>query len=335
MDNRWIQSIRDLYRDVIFRINIRHSAISKTNLTTANPRNSLESLSSSRLRGPVISAQNVTDFGKAEFVADPFLIVDECGTFHLFFEIYNRNMNPTAVIGHAESNNEGGSWEYTGVVLECDRHASYPYVFKSNGTVYMVPGLASTPNDPAPARLFRATSFPHDWEYVDSILEPNHPCLDTTIFEYKDLWWALVGAGKNDELYLYYNDSLLDDDWTGHPDNPVVQDRPEAGRPGGRPIIYENTLLIPLQDCTSQYGNALRVFEVNNLSTSSYSDSPITAKPVLNGQGLIGWNSGRMHHLDIQYQDDKTICVYDGDIGFGKNFISGAMWSIGFCSSAE
>lgn len=259
----------------------------------------LRRLQCHHLAGPVLRASDVSDFGQVGFVADPFLYVEENGTLNLFFEVFNSNKEPTAVIGHAESPDRGYSWSYTGVVLECARHASYPFVFGAKGDIYLIPGLASTHDSPAPAKLFRAKSFPHDWELENVIVETDHPCIDTTVFRYRDVWWALVGAGRNDELHLYYSDSLLVDNWTAHPENPVVEDRPSAGRPGGRPINTANRLLMPLQDCIPQYGDALRVYEITKLSKEAYADSPLLAEPVLSGAGGLGWNSGRMHHLDL------------------------------------
>lgn len=324
---KWLRNLQNSYQSALFFLD-KNLPNQRTSLNIDVIDTSCRPVQTN----PIISPQDIFDFGNVDFVADPF-ILEVDNKIHLFFEIYNKDKEPTAVIGHAESNDRGESWNYTGVVLKTDRHASYPYVFRHDGSIYMIPGLASKPGAPAPAKLYKSVDFPREWKYIDTILEPDHPCLDTTVFEYKGRFWALVGSGKNDELHLYYNKSLLNGNWKAHSENPVVKDRLRAGRPGGRPIFGSDSIFLPLQDCREEYGHELRLYEISHLTPTSYSDKPVSEEATLGGTGKFGWNSGRMHHLDLHYDDTKVVAVFDGDFGFGRNFFSGAMWSIGFCSS--
>lgn len=330
------RGLRSPYRWVVSTIHATFSESgSPIQIPDADVDSILEYLSNGELSGPVFQASDVADYGQVGFVADPFFHFGDEGRIHLFFEVFNQNRKPTAVIGHAESTDRGCSWTYSGIILECDRHASYPYVFEADSEIYLIPGLANRRNSPAPVKLFRATSFPYEWELEEVLIEPDHLCYDPTIFQNNDTWWAMIGAGQNDELHLYSSDSLTDGSWLAHPENPVVTDRPSAGRPGGRPINIKDRLYIPFQDCESGYGDALRMYEIEAISKREYSDSPAFPQPMLSGKGIFGWNSGRMHHLDFQLGTQGAFCAMDGDVGAGRNFISGAMWSIGFAHPKE
>ncbi|MFC7138064.1 hypothetical protein ACFQRB_19535 [Halobaculum litoreum] len=114
---------------------------------------------------PVLTAADVTDFGRTDCVADPFLFVTADGDWHMFFEVYTQNRQPSAVIGHAEST-DGYDWSYDRVVLEADEHLSYPYVFKWEGDHYMVPDTWAKERGPAAITLYKAESFPYGWEPV-------------------------------------------------------------------------------------------------------------------------------------------------------------------------
>lgn len=291
----------------------------------------LWTIQNTTLSGPILDASDITDYGAVGFVADPFLhIADD---LHLFFEVYNPVKRPTASIGHATSNDGGATWIYDRIVFSIDRHASFPFVFETDGEIYMVPGLANTDDEITPARLYRATSFPGGWKPVADIVDADHACTDSVVFYHDDLWWAIIGGGDNDELYVYFSDTLETPGWDRHPENPVVTGRQNAGRPAGRPIVRNDRLLIPLQNCHAEYGSAVELYEVTTLTPEAYDDQPLFTDPLLQGQGLLGWNSGRMHHLDLQFVGDEILCAVDGDVGLGRNRASGSMWSIGFGTS--
>ncbi|QKG91343.1 hypothetical protein HPS36_00245 [Halorubrum salinarum] len=285
-----------------------------------------ETLSSSG--NPIITARDVTDYGYVSFTADPFLFISD-ETWHLFFEIQNGHREPTAVIGHATSENGGNDWQYDGVVLKWKRHLAFPFVFESGGTVYMAPGQGGDPADRS-VTLFRADPFPHRWVPVTDMISPEYGPLDPIVFKYRDYWWIIVGAGSNDTLYAYYSTELETDDWRPHEHNPIVTDRTWAGRPAGRPIVTESGVILFLQNNVDQYGDKVQVYEITGLSPSEYTDEPIREHSWFEGTGLFGWNSGRMHHVDAQYvtESQKWVYVTDGDVKFGRSLL-GSCWSIG------
>ncbi|WP_226479953.1 glucosamine inositolphosphorylceramide transferase family protein [Natrinema amylolyticum] len=276
---------------------------------------------------PVLTAADVFGYGTAEFVADPFVFV-QSDTWHLFFEIFNGHRDPPAVIGHARSRDAGATWSFTDVVLRTDTHIAFPYVFEWEGSHYMIPDRWDHVNwEPRDIKLYRASHFPESWTECATLVSPTHRLNDVVTFRFDDRWWSIGGDGRN--LYAYYSDELVADGWTPHPENPVVSDRPTGGRPGGRPIVGHDRILLYLQDCTAGYGSKLRAFEVTRLTPESYEDHEHPQSPVLEpDERLIGWNAGKMHHLDSVYVDGQWRCVVDGNIGLQRIF-GNHHWSIG------
>jgi hypothetical protein len=279
---------------------------------------------------PVLTAADVTDYGAVDFVADPFLFVPETGPWRLFFEVYNRDRRPTGVVGHAISTDRGRSWEYDRVVLQDEIHLAFPYIFKWEGTFYMVPDRWNRER-PAAIRLFETDSLPGGWRPVSTVVDPDRQLADCVLFRWNDRWWAMLGSDDgNHDLCLYYSDDLLRDEWTPHEQNPVASGRPEAGRPAGRPIVTEDGILVFFQDCAAQYGDKVRAFDVERLSPTAYADRERPESPILEGSDRrLGWNSGRMHHVDPWYTADGWRCAVDGNVGWGRRAFGPNHWSVG------
>ncbi|UPV76660.1 hypothetical protein M0R89_19200 (plasmid) [Halorussus limi] len=280
---------------------------------------------------PVLTARDVTDYGRVGGVADPFLFVTASGEWHMFFEIFNQDADPTAVIGHATSPDGGSSWEYDRVVLRTDAHLSFPYVFAWEGTHYLLPDPWDKSSGTAEIRLYEAQNFPYDWTEAATILSPDSPVSDTVVFRWGGRWWAV--AGDERDLYAYHSPRLRSDDWQPHADNPVVEDRPRAARPAGRPIVRENRVLLFLQQCIAGYGEQVRTFEITDLTPESYADAELDSSPTIRASdSSVGWNSGKMHHVDPWFDGTTWRCAVDGNIDWGRG-VFGHNWSIGMYES--
>ncbi|WP_128478753.1 glucosamine inositolphosphorylceramide transferase family protein [Halorussus pelagicus] len=281
---------------------------------------------------PILTARDVTDFGRAGGVADPFLFVTSAGEWHMFFEVFNRDADPTAVIGHATSPDGGSAWEYDRVVLGTDVHLSFPYVFKWDGTHYLVPDPWDKGSGTADIRLYEAREFPYDWTEAATILSLDDAVSDTVVFRWDDRWWAV--AGDERDLYAFHSPTLRADDWEPHAGNPVVRDRPRAARPGGRPIVCEDRIVLFVQECISGYGEQVRAFEITALSPERYADAELDSSPTVRADdSSVGWNSGKMHHVDPWFDGERWRCAVDGNIGLGRS-VFGHNWSIGMYESA-
>lgn len=282
---------------------------------------------------PVLTARDVTDFGNAHFVADPFLMGDPDGTLHMFFEVFNRNRTPTAAIGHATSTDGGSAWSYDGIVLEEPHHLSFPYVFRYAGEYYMIPDKWSR-EQTAPVDLYRADPFPAEWTHVARLVTPDRPTHDFVAFQWRDRWWGIAGDGS--DLAGFHSDSLERDSWNPHPENPVVTGRRRGARPAGRPLVRSDHVELFVQDCTSQYGKRVRGFQIRRLSQSEYDDVECKCSPVLEpADERFGWNSGRMHHVDPWYTGEGWLCAVDGNVNFSLGVFGKYHWSIGLYTVDE
>lgn len=289
-----------------------------------------ESTADSAAESPVITADDIEDesLGELLFVADPSFFVEE-GEWHMFLEVVEEGHGGR--IAHAKSDDEGVSWEYTGIVVEEDWHLSFPLAFKWNGDYYM-----TTQANPSsrPPRLYKANSFPNEWfPVLDGYYDQNehgHGINDHTVFRWNDKWWDIAGDA-NEDTYIYYNDTLEQDGWQPHANNPVVEGRPSASRPGGRLIVLEDRIFVPYQQTEDLYGESVQGYWITELTEDTFTDEH--AGSVLKGTGRYtaedepAWNSLRMHHYDPWYlgEEDGWRAAVDGD----KFETDGANWSVG------
>lgn len=283
------------------------------------------------VNNPVLTIRDVTDREGWGCIADPFMFIPESGPWYMFFEVYNRSLTPSAVIGHATSTDRGKTWEYGGVVLQSDIHLAFPYVFKWRDTYYMLPERHSV-DQTLDIKLYATDQLPGGWTPVATVVSTSIHLHDSVVFRKRGRWWLIAGTGH--DLYAYHSTELTADDWHPHDANPIVSDRLWAGRPGGRPIITDDSVLLFLQAGTVEYGQMLRVFEVDTLSQSQYADTERPESPILiPTDQSIGWNSGKMHHIDPWYVDGEWRCAVDGNIGLGRRLFGRDHWTIGIYNS--
>jgi hypothetical protein len=261
---------------------------------------------------PILTASHVTDVS-ASFVADPFLFFEN-GMWYMFFEVLTGS--GLGQIGMATST-DGLSWTYDRIVLSESFHLSYPFVFKYNGTYYMIPET----NGVQQARLYSTSTFPYGWTHHATLIS-GRDILDPSLIRYNNTWWMFfANPGTSTHTYLYYSDNLTSG-WTEHPMSPIVSGDRSKARPAGRPFIYNgNTLVRLAQKNNVTYGEAVRAFQVDTLTKAQYAEHEITQSPLLTASGT-GWNSNGMHTLDPWWTGSDWLCAVDGKDTNDK-------WSIG------
>lgn len=170
-------------------------------------------------------------------------------------------------------------------------HLSYPFVFEYRDEIYMMPENGKSGR----LELYRARSFPFDWELSDVLIE-NIELFDATLLHYRDKWWIFAAiahkeGSAQDELAIFHS-AHLEGPWQPHRLNPVKSDCRSA-RPAGHFIVSGNRLLRPAQDCEETYGSALVWLEIEELTTEQFREREVGRWPgnaLLNGEGIHTFN---------------------------------------------
>lgn len=251
---------------------------------------------------PVLTAKDVDDI-EASYVADPFMIIKD-SKYYMFFEVFNWETYQ-GDIGSAVSV-DGYKWEYNKIIIDETFHLSYPYVFKLYDDYYLIPES----NEDLSVRLYKAVSFPEEWEYVGNLLSGYHYA-DPSIFQYNDMWWLFTTTTPDDGVMnLYYSNNLFGE-WKPHPLNPIVRFDKNKDRAAGRVIIYNNHPYRFAQSAYPNYGSQVFAFEITNLTEESYMENIVSDEPIITKSGS-GWNATGMHQIDLHKIGDKWLAATDG-----------------------
>lgn len=232
------------------------------------------------------------------FLADPFVITDNMKTY-CFVEDYDYSLSRGCISLYEL--NEAQAIRYGEIISE-PFHMSYPYVFKYKSKFYMVPETCENKD----VRLYEAEEFPHKWKFLKSILN-NIDAVDTTIFEKDGLWWLFtnidpVNSGDHGaELFIFFSDNPLSDNWTSHPKNPVICNSLKA-RMGG--IVFDKNSIyrVSQKQGFDMYGKGSNISKITHLSTTDYSEElELTIQPNFFS------NLEGTHHI----HGDANVTVFD------------------------
>jgi hypothetical protein len=211
----------------------------------------------------------VLEAGAERFHADPFLVVEN-GRTYLFAEEFRYKSGRGAIVW-AELQ-DGVAPEFR-PALEKSYHLAYPFVFRHEGQLYMLPEAEESGR----VELYRCDCFPDEWSLAHVLLDDTR-LVDPTLLRWGGLWWlfgviSTLGQSTQDELFAYSASSPFGP-WTPHPANPLKSDV-RSSRPAGRFIERDGRLLRPAQDCQNSYGAGLVWCEVIELSPTAYSEREI------------------------------------------------------------
>lgn len=225
------------------------------------------------------------------YFADPFLL-DHDGEIWLFYEDYNY-VRRRGTIGALPLSNPDAHRE----VLDPGCHASYPFLFRHKGRLFMLPETCAN----RVLDLYECTEFPNTWERRTRILE-DVDVADSIIFEHENRWWLITSMespnakGMYRYLAIFYSDDPIDGPWSAHPVN--VQGReigaPKGtGRNAGTLVTYKNALLRPVQKSTNYYGEGMEYRRIITLTPTEFTEEPFQSPPHL--KQII--DAKGVHHL--------------------------------------
>lgn len=235
------------------------------------------------------------------FWADPFPVHDGGRTW-LFFEDAGV-ASEKGVLRCAQVLADGTLGE-SRVVLDCEYHLSYPFVFRQGRDWYMIPESSENRT----IELWRATEFPWSWK-LEKVLMQGVSAVDSTLLEHGGRLWLFTslsefGGSANDELFLFHATSL-DGEWRRHPMNPVVSDLRRA-RSAGALFVEDGQLYRPAQDCSGEYGSAIWLHRVEALDENNYRERPV-------------------RRIDASWYPGAT-CTHTLSRGGGVDAIDGRVW---------
>jgi hypothetical protein len=127
--------------------------------------------------------------------------------------------------------------------------------------------------------LYRATSFPDRWTFVEHLMT-GIDAYDSTLLHEHDRWWLFAsvikykGAGSG-ELNLYSSERLFGGDWRLHPASPLSSDVIGA-RPAGAILRRNGRLYRPAQDGSGRYGRAIKLHEILELTETTYREQLVS-----------------------------------------------------------
>lgn len=205
------------------------------------------------------------------FLADPFTIrVD--GVHYIFVEEYSFARRKGVISAYRLEGNEP---RRLGVVLEEAHHLSFPFLFRVEGEIFMVPESGEDRS----VKIYRSANFPHGWVEAGVLLK-DVPAVDTILFRHGSLWWMLTtiqgkGPGLNNaELYAFHAADPLGN-WTAHRKNPVVMDA-RRGRNGGfLRDEYGNPCRVAQVPGFTFYGAGSAIYRIDEITPDTYRESPI------------------------------------------------------------
>tara|TARA_R110001592_G_scaffold56347_1_gene171888 strand:+ start:33795 stop:35474 length:1680 start_codon:yes stop_codon:yes gene_type:complete len=229
--------------------------------------------------------------------ADPFIWKRD-GCAYIFIEemLVNENKGKISVM----KLNKNGTYDPPQKIIEEDYHLSYPFLLEENNELFMIPesGINKTIN------LYKCLEFPYKWEFVKYIMN-DIQAVDSTVFYYEDKYWLFANVRQqpktsiHEELFLFFADNLMDENWTSHPKNPIVTDI-RCSRPAGNIFVKENRIYRPSQNCAKRYGHSMNIQEIIVLNENDYEEKNIDSL-------LPNWSKDILCTHTLNHKDDLTV----------------------------
>ena len=226
---------------------------------------------------------------KNEFWADPFLI-NYSKNIYVFFENYSYKTKKGKIsCGRIIDDKIVDITD----VLNLDYHLSYPFLFKENDNIYMIPET----NENRRLEIYKCVSFPDKWElystaFEDEIVSDAHFYIDENDQKWLFLNKRTQTTSVDLELYIYRVDSLKLNKIESHKQNPVIINS-KIARNGGAIFKYNNDLIRPSQyNAEAIYGRGLNLNKISTLNLEHYKETCLHRVMPNFHKNLIG-----VHHL--------------------------------------
>ena len=179
--------------------------------------------------------------------------------------------------------------------LPAGNHASYPFLFRHDGHVYLLPETAAESR----IALFRADEFPRRWTHVADLLAGER-FADPTLVRHEGRFWLFYTIHSEEfdgdlHLHLAFAERI-EGPYAPHPANPVKVSA-RSSRPAGTPFVTPTGDLIrPAQNFCRTYGGSVVFNRVKVMTPDRYEEEEV----------------GKLHPFDCYYRDGlHTIAALD------------------------
>ena len=233
------------------------------------------------------------------YLADPFILKEGAETY-CFVEDYDWSKGKGSIAAYQISS---GDPINLGIVLEESFHLSFPYIFKYESKIYMLPESS----DNMDIRIYESVEFPTKWK-LKTIIKENVSAADSMIFSRNGMWWLfsninpIGGRDYCSELSIFYTDNPIDGEWMPHEKNPVIFD-PSSARNGGMVLDNDSLYRVGQIQTFGMYGGGgVSINQIVELTPSSYKEQSVLKLYPKFQQGIKG-----AHHL----HSDGGITAFD------------------------
>lgn len=210
------------------------------------------------------------------FLADPFCVTEQGRTVIFAEEFDYRTKRGQIACYEVLSDTSGKIWTTRlGIALAEPFHLSFPFVFRDQGKLWMVPESSANRD----IRIYECLEFPLHWQ-LHHIAMRDVSAVDSLIFEKDEKWWLLTNLDSSvtgdhaSELHAFSADSPMTDHWTPHPTNPVCHDARKA-RNGG--LIQLPGLLLRVSQMGGffRYGVGTQVHQIEQITANTYNETQL------------------------------------------------------------
>ncbi|MDE9466099.1 glucosamine inositolphosphorylceramide transferase family protein [Xenorhabdus bovienii] len=213
-------------------------------------------------------------YKKNELMADPFIYYNN-NKYYVFYEALNYDIN-RGYISVGELDTKENKLINVKTILDKNYHLSFPYIFKINDELYMIP--ESSENNTID--LYKCIEFPYQWNKVRTLIN-NIQAVDTILIEKEGIWYLFTsekvcGAPYGDELTIFTSEDPLTLPFQRISNIPSIHDISLARNAGS---IYKDstgTLYRVSQDCSRRYGYKVNIMRINQLSKDGYHEELIS-----------------------------------------------------------
>lgn len=205
------------------------------------------------------------------YFADPFLIEYENNTY-CFMENFNYKTQKGSIAACILKDN---SYKILGNILEENFHLSFPYLFKFNSKIYMIPESCGNRD----IRIYECKSFPDKWS-LKTVIFNDIKAVDSMIFPFDGKWWLFTNVNPNNtsdrcsELLIFYSDDPINGIWSAHELNPVIVNS-SNGRNGGLLKHNGNLFRVSQKQGYGEYGVGFEINKIIALDKNIYLEQVI------------------------------------------------------------